>query len=667
MKSTLLMLCTLLAMAPLWAGDEVYLESDDSGLAALLVSGDKDVRGASVIQKIYQGDRLVADAEMIPYTFRGKHRIQQIQLDSPAVRRLPDGIYRMEVHLEGQYREDDSHFYKRYVMPLAIENGQPYQEALVEETLTHNAKRLPQIMDGIELEKAANDPDVYTSYPCYYVQTFFWNYTYAGNDDGIGTVHGKIRWPSSTCDFNDGPPNLRRVLVFGHGNGQDYMDHDYLMAHLAKNGFVTLSIENSGDDQDIRARMLLSYLNSLYKYWGYSERLTDEVVFAGHSRGGEAAIRAARYVADDVVFKEADYQTKAVIAIAPTDGGNTGAATREVITGAISPAFLALYESKDGDVIGAARDPWPTAPDRTVFATYDRAGSEFSSEGIVLAGTHLRKAMAYVRKGHHKSWLDDDACLDWVGGPTCTDHQNMAKAYFNAFMRWNVYNQTTYRGYFDGTLTPDSLVSMPFTTQFSDNPRRVVDNFEDGNAATNTIGGGVLTSAGIVVSGQDELLDLDPASPHQTRGMRIKWSTAAGTPYVRFFIPDNSPLFIGRLRDVRNFDVLSFRAGQNYLDAYNTEGQSKDFYVRLYTASGWSNYVSVGDYAVLDYPPSYVTSLYGTVPYGDYANSNLQTVRIPLSAFTNADLENVSYVYFYFNKPGHTQGSIQLDSVEFAN
>ncbi len=663
MKTSLLTILALVMIAPIWGSDDddIFLESEDAGLSALLISGDRDVRGASVIQQIFKDNVLVADAEMIPYTFRGKHQVQKIQLDSPAVRQLPDGIYRVEVHLEGQYSEDGSHFYKRYSMPLLIEAGKPEQTSLELDMPPVTTRDRDFLKVHTELEKAADDPDVYTSYPCYYVQTFYWNY--AG--DGIGTVHGRVRWPSNTCNYDDGPPSQLKVLAFGHGNGQDYMDHDYLMAHLAKNGFVTLSIENSGADQDIRARMMLSYLNAMYAHWGYKERLTEDVVFAGHSRGGEAAIRAARYVADDVVAKEADYQTKAIIAIAPTDGGNDGTATREIITGAISPAFLAFYESKDNDVIGLARDPWPTIPDRTVFATYDRAGSEASSEGVIIAGQHVRKAMAYVNKGHHKSWLDDDACLDWIGGPSCTDHQNMAKAYFNAFMRWNANNQSSYRDYFDGTKLPDSLVGMPFTMQISDNPRRVVYNFENGNASTNTIGGTVVTGSGIVVSGEDELQEMDPAAPHQTRGMRIKWNTASGTPYVRFSIPDNNPMFIGRLRDVRDYSFLSFRAGQNYLDAYNTVNQSKDFYVRLYSAAGWSNDVSVGDFGVLNHPHEYLTDLKGTVPYGDYANSNLQTIRIPLSAFTNVDLENVSYIYFYFNKPGHTQGSIHLDSLEF--
>ena len=80
----------------------------------------------------------------------------------------------------------------------------------------------------------------------------------------------------------------------------------------------------------------------------------NNVGIVGHSRGGEAVIRAARINTAEAL----GWQIRAGVSIAPTDYHHYG-----------DPGvpLLVIYGSNDGDVAG-------TWPDRTCFNIYDEAG-----------------------------------------------------------------------------------------------------------------------------------------------------------------------------------------------------------------------------------------------------------------------------------------------------
>ncbi|MFN3241580.1 MAG: hypothetical protein ACE37K_08720 [Planctomycetota bacterium] len=508
------------------------------------------------------------------------------------------------------------------------------------------------------------DPVTSVEYPCYYVQTLNWNYP----GDGVPTVNGRVRWPSSTCNSNDGPPYGRPIVIFMHGNGMDHQDHDYLMAHLARNGFVTCSIANGGHmsgTNEGRARQAISYLNAMHQFWGYSNRLSDDVVFMGHSRGGEAAITAARMLRDDPSLGHISYDVKAIVSIAPTDGGGSIADPKETITGDIAPSFLGLYGSRDPDVRGIRLEDPLNGPEETVFAIYDRAGTESSVEGLLLPASNVTKSLVYVDGATHRGFLD--GCNLAEGGTIgCETHRDIARGYINAFLHWRVFNDSDYQAYFDGRGTPTSvrLEDVYPQTQFQKPGKRVVDNFEQGGLNTNTRGGQVTTNAGIAVAAENELYLMDPSAPHDTRGMRVKWQNSTGR--VGWNIPSATVPFVGQARDVSNYGYISIRVAQDYLDAWNTPGQDQDFSLRFYSGAGWSNYVRLSDYGSITYPDAFITYPF-PYPQGDYTKTAMTTIRVPLSAFSNFDPTDVWWVYAYFNVPGRSQGSVIIDSLEFAN
>ncbi|MBL9079941.1 MAG: hypothetical protein JNL08_20775 [Planctomycetes bacterium] len=551
-----------------------------------------------------------------------------------------------------------------FTLPMAA----TFQGSVFAQGATLDASLAITTSHGLELEfpgqSPTHDPAAHVDYPCWFYQ--YWNWNYGG--DGVPLVQGKVYWPSATCQSADGPPDGLPLVVFLHGNGMAYDDHDEILSHLARNGYVVCSIANGahlGGSNEGRAREAISYLNGMHAFWGYADRLTSDVVFVGHSRGGEAAVTAARLLAEQPALAHLPYDVEAVVSIAPTDGGGDGSDPKENLDGTMARGFLGLYGSRDPDVRGTPVGAVMAAAENTVFAIYDRAGTEGSVEGLLSPAANLKKAMVFVHGATHRGFLDGCNVLD--GGTIgCTAHGDVARGYLTAFLRWQVAGEDAYRSYFDGTAVPTRvrLADVELFRQFSDHPRRVLDNFEQNGWNVNTRGGAVVATAGISSIDEDDLWQLDPNTPHDTRGLRVRWS--GGLPkYVGWNLPAANVFGVGPARDVSSYDVLSFRIGQDYLDALNTPGQDQDLRVRLFTGSGWSSYVTVGDHGRVPYPPTF---LHFVQPFGvqDFGKSAMTTIRLPLDAFAGADLTDVQWVYFYFDVPGHTQGSVLLDSLEFS-
>jgi hypothetical protein len=465
-----------------------------------------------------------------------------------------------------------------------------------------------------------------------------------------------------------GPPQGLPMVVFLHGNGMTHTDHDGLLAHLARNGFVCISVSNGahmGGSNEGRAREAISFLNGMYAFWGYADRLTEDVAFTGHSRGGEAAITAARLLAQNPGMGHVAYDVEAVVSLAPTDGGGDNSDPKENLDGTMTRAFLALYGTHDPDVRGIRLEDGLTGPENTAFAIYDRAGDESSVEGLLSSADNIEKAMILIAGATHRGFMD--GCSILTGGPIgCDAHHDAANGYCNAFLRWKVRNQAAYAAYFDAGAVPTRLRVADVATfpQFGGHPRRVLDNFEQGGFATNTMGGSVVSAGAILGIAENELWQLDASAPHDTRGLRVRWS---GAGQVGWSVPAANLPLVGQQRDVSGYGYLSFRVAQDYLDAFNTAGQDQDFRIRIFTSNGWSSYARVSDFARVPYPTYFYTHPF-PYPAGDFTKTALRTVRIPLSAFGGANLNSVQTVFFYFGQAGYpATGSVLLDSIEFAN
>lgn len=530
---------------------------------------------------------------------------------------------------------------------------------------TFDAAMTLQTSRGLELEfpgqSPTADPTTQTSYPCAYFQNLVWNY----GGDGVGNVTGRVWWPSATCNMADGPPNGLPIVIFLHGNGMAHTDHDNILSHLARNGFVVCSVANGaylGGSNEGRAREAISYLNGMHAFWAYANRLTGDVAFAGHSRGGEAAITASRLLRDFPALMHQPYDVDAVMSIAPTDGGGDGSDPREVIDGNMTPAFLTIYGSHDADVRGEPVGVALVEAERTPFAIYDRAGTEASVEGILLPANNLTKSMIFVEGASHIGFLD--GCNPLLANSlSCDLHRDVARGYLNAFLRWHVRGETAYRAYFARTAVPTVLRVADVATfsQFQGQPRRVVDNFEQGGPGVNTRGGAVLAGTGVTVMAEGAAHNLEFTCPHDTQVLRVRWNGPLAT--VRFEIPAANVPLVGPARDVSGYEYLSFRIGLDYTDVFNPLGESKNVGIELIDGTPAFQVPLLRQVAA----PIWFWANPFPYPAGDFTKSALQTVRVPLSAFPmSVDRTDVRAVQLRLDL-GNQQGCVLIDNIEFTN
>ncbi len=509
------------------------------------------------------------------------------------------------------------------------------------------------------------DPTTLHEYGCYYFATYVWN-----DGSGAGNVTGRIYWPSD-CSSSE-PPGVHPLVLLMHGDGQAYTDYGYLMSHLARNGFIAATIQNSGTNLE-RTAQALTYLGFIRDHWTHRTHVQNSIGLVGHSRGGEAVLTLARRI-DELNLS---HSIDAIISLAPTDNDEGGAGVHESLDGDESQAYLVIYGTHDEDVLGYCTQgtapncgALPSNAQRTGFALFDRAGIEGETEPFPLFDEVVTRCMLFVQGANHNGFRSTCGGFPAIGQLGCDEHQDIARGYMNAFLRWQLRGQTVYRQCFTGQWMPPSIEAQGVTidTQYVEGyGRRVIDDFQDAALNTDSLGGAFTTGGVLQVLHQGPLWQWDATIPHDTRGVVVAWTPPGFAPWARWSIPDGTTGLGARWRDVRGFDVLSFRAGQIHGSSFNTPGQSKDFWVALRDSAGHtSNSVKVSKFTDLRYPiEANLITLFGQS--ARTVSSDMSTVRIPLCRFDGVDMANITSVTFTFSVAGSSSGELMLDNLEFSD
>jgi hypothetical protein len=424
-----------------------------------------------------------------------------------------------------------------------------------------------------------------------------------------------------------------------HGNsGYDtsYLGYDYLLDHLASQGFVAMSIYAPvGVMIETRARAILAHLGVMAQNNANPGLFQGHIDFAnvgigGHSRGGEAVVRAARINTAEGL----GWNIKAGTSIAPTDYHH--------YAGPGVP-IMVIYGANDGDVAG-------TWPDRTCFNIYDEAGRPRSFV-FVYGATHDQFNTVWA-----PSFLtveSDIAPGDVAQLISLTDHENVAKGYITAFLQAHLLGRDEQLAYLSDGLKPSLVAGVQIHTSHQEAATLTVDDFEAGNPAVNRLGGAV-TDTALSTLAENALRTLDIHSPHITRGANIAWLTGAGVYLSQVPVAD---------ADITGFNVLSFRVTQKYGSPQNPVNQGADLFVRLTDGSGRSRAISAGIFTDIPYP--YVRG------YADLIKSAMKSVRMPLASWAIAnlgaqdvDLTDVRSVGFEFSIDA--TGEIEIDDIEFS-
>lgn len=359
------------------------------------------------------------------------------------------------------------------------------------------------------------------------------------------------------------------LVVIVHGNHTAWLpdsDQDvpnfagyaYLQKHLAEQGIISVSLDQNAANYinawvEMRAEMILEALQRMRELNEKSGHPLfgridfERVALVGHSRGGDAVVRAA-IMNNQRGDKKAGI--KAVCSIAPTD--TCGSATvvgfhpnvrswepdkiptvfqdgPHTLGENLPLRYLVLYGGLDADVSGSdGAFGWGG----TGFRHYDRA--------------RCQKAMVYVRHCSHNRfnevWKGDTNGADETeinpldlgvaGQPgrllSPADHRRLVNEYVGGFIRWNLKDETALSGLFNGSIANRVNAEAGFQWSFSlasrDKPVKELEDMEDpvdGTIATRSTANAKIDQFGKLTLGAPTGTDPALRTLHQTSVMAV--------------------------------------------------------------------------------------------------------------------------------------------------
>jgi hypothetical protein len=456
---------------------------------------------------------------------------------------------------------------------------------------------------------------------------------------------------------------------------------------LASNGYVVVSVSANGVnavDNSVfdlgalaRAELMQKHLDILKtfnttggapfgtKFVGKFD--LTRVGTMGHSRGGEGVVR--HYVLNNSLG--APYGIKAVFPLAPVDFN------RPVVNNAALNVMLPYCDGDVSDLQGVhfyddARynvpaDQSPKHYELVMGANHDFFNTIWSPGSSPFPGA-ADDWLAFVPGGH-----SDSHCGDGKTSKRLTEAQQrgVGLAYMSAFFRTYVGGESQFIPLLTGDAPPppSAQTSALFVSYHAPANSRLDVNrlLTDTNLTTNTLGAAATQTAlspyelcgGDAPQAQKCLPDqLNAQQPHTTpsarsplRGLsqlKTGWNDTTGN------YRNNIPAALG---NVSGFQAVQFRVSVNFADVRNLADLAQDFRVVLTDASGASASVRVSNVSgALFFPPGEVAPVPKVV---------LNTVRVPLSAFSGVNLNAVRSVQFAFNE--RLQGGVLITDVAFAS
>jgi len=497
-------------------------------------------------------------------------------------------------------------------------------------------------------------------------------------------LHGR----HATC-FKGGSQLLQWPCTNGAETIPSFQGYDYVSEVLASHGYVVVSVSANGVnavDNSVfdlgalaRGELMQKHLDILKTFnttggAPFGTRFVGKfdltrVGTMGHSRGGEGVVR--HYVLNNSLG--APYGIKAVFPLAPVDFN------RFVVNNAALNVMLPYCDGDVSDLQGVhfyddARYnvPGDTAPkhyELVMGANHNFYNTIWTPATSSFPGA-ANDWLAFVPGGH-----SDSQCGS-VGGNqrlTAAQQRGTGLAYMTAFFRAYVGGETQFLPLLTGDAPPppSAQTNKLFVSYHAPDVAGVrldVNRLlNDTNLTINTLGAAATQTGlspyelcgGPAPQPQRCIPDaLNAQQPHTTpsarsplRGLsqlKTGWNDLTGN------YKNDLPAGLG---NVSGYQAVQFRVSVNFADARNLAGLAQDFRVVLTDASGSSASVRVSDVSgALFFPPGEVRPVPKIV---------LNTVRVPLSAFSGVNLNAVRSVQFAFNE--RLQGGVLVTDVAFAN
>ncbi|QEA39673.1 hypothetical protein FGL86_11730 [Pistricoccus aurantiacus] len=329
-----------------------------------------------------------------------------------------------------------------------------------------------------------------------------------------------------------------------------YQGMQYLQDALAELGIVSVSVDANAANLfksaliEMRALLVISALDTLRAlHDDATSLLHDRLDFSriglvGHSRGGDAVVRAAKRMATD----RPAYRVKFVCSLAPTDFSGEAKQDQRMALERSDCAFYAvLYGTQDNDVSGAGG---ANAMTGTGFRHYDRARTD---KAMVFMGgcDHNRFNTVWMQDTGDEFGFHPDDVGDLLSEKS---HQGLAKEYIGAVARWKLLGDASGKDLLDGQQLNQQGADVSLQWSFGEQVL-VIDDMEDPVKPRTLHNAGVKVFADASISGHNLALETN----HQTSVLVIDPNIAAPVPAaLSMDLPASQ-------RDWRDFSELLLR------------------------------------------------------------------------------------------------------------
>lgn len=477
------------------------------------------------------------------------------------------------------------------------------------------------------------------------------------------------------------PENEMGVDVWPCGEDErpNYRGFDYLVSHLAEQGYVALSINANAENTfgfgeptpgERLAQLMEMHMDALVEAAtggenGFGVELDGRadltrLAFFGHSRGGEAVAWLAHrdgLTAANAAERHGYGPVKGLLMMAP-------APIFTLPTGSDIPLAVIL-PSCDGDVI---------AQDGQLFfegARHNPAQQEWATSVWLEAANHN-----YFNSILPADWLPLEARPDCETGLTQAAQRGFLADYATDFLTiifsddaQAIEAAMARLGLDAQTPAPDTLFGLPARVSAlatADNRQTLFIPASADELTTNRVGGAV-TAAGLttffceagyytptVKPGSEPCHRVNVTIPGNPALVVVSWEQPGGA--LRFALPEGAG-------DLSDDTTISLRAAVDPLSPLNEAGEYQSFSVQLTDRAGGTAVVSTRpNEPALVFPPGETQE--DTVFAGGIFSGRapMTTIRLPLSDFTGVDLSQISEIAILFDQT--PSGSLFMGDVE---
>ncbi|MEQ9413725.1 MAG: hypothetical protein RIF39_07835 [Cyclobacteriaceae bacterium] len=473
------------------------------------------------------------------------------------------------------------------------------------------------------------------------------------------------------------------IILIVHGNHgmEEHSDpgYAYLGELLSSRGFITVSVDENfingtwsgdfmGKEMPTRGWLLLKHLEQ-WKEWAndpehelYQKADLENVILAGHSRGGEAAPIAAHFntlshFPDDANEKfDFNFGIKGVLSIAPTDKRYDRRINLENVN------YLSIqgsYDSDEASFFGYRQYQRITFTDTTFY---------FKSGLYVHGANHGQFNSVW---GQYDGGAPGKYLLNIAPMMSMEEQQQIAKVYISAFAEAVLHNNNSYNGLFKNAASAkDWLPEQILVNAYKDsNIKSLITYEEDIDVTTGTTEGATTMAKNLKVW-REEILRFRDKDTQGNNAVILGWekdSTAKAASYRITFkstIPVDSSSSL--LFSMAQGDAGELKTGDAKKEKEPNESNELDFQIQLMDSLGNDAVVDISNVKKLTprLKVQYV-KLKGLNQenYGATWEPTMETFELPLSVFNNTKvrLDHLKSITINFNKT--EKGVLILDEI----